>query len=104
MWPPYPEPVAKADAVSLGGWADEYIRELHALAAGHSDLTASSASRITDKFPLNFIHLGLIVTLFPDARIVHCRRDPLDTGLSCYAAPSRRPAAGRPVRRSIAPL
>lgn len=85
MWPPYPEPVARTEAATLGSWADEYMRELHAVAAGHSDLAANSALRITDKFPLNFIHLGLIATLFPNARIVHCRRDPLDTGLSCYA-------------------
>lgn len=85
MWPPYPEPVATATAATLEDWADEYLRELHAVAAGHSDLTADSALRITDKFPLNFIHLGLIATLFPNARIVHCRRDPLDTGISCYA-------------------
>lgn len=85
MWPPYPEPVATAGATTLDGWADEYFRELHAVAAGHSDLTADSALRITDKFPLNFIHLGLIATLFPNARIVHCQRDPLDIGISCYA-------------------
>lgn len=85
MWPPYPEPIATAEATTLDGWVDEYLRELHAVAAGHSDLTADSALRITDKFPLNFIHLGLIATLFPNARIVHCRRDPLDTGISCYA-------------------
>ncbi len=37
-----------------------------------------------DKNPLNFIHLGLIVRLFPWAHIVHCRRDPLDTLLSLW--------------------
>jgi Flp pilus assembly protein TadD len=85
MWPPYPEPVATAQAPALQGWANEYLGELHAVAAGHAELTPNSASRITDKFPLNFIHLGLIATLFPNARIVHCRRDPLDTGISCFA-------------------
>lgn len=39
---------------------------------------------ITDKMPLNFLYLGLIAMLFPGARIVHCRRDPLDTAISCY--------------------
>src|SRR5262245_59358707 len=34
--------------------------------------------------PLNFLGLGFIATLFPRARIVHCRRDPVDTCLSCY--------------------
>lgn len=40
--------------------------------------------RVIDKNPLNFIHLGLISLLFPDARIIHCRRDPLDTTLSIW--------------------
>jgi tetratricopeptide (TPR) repeat protein len=40
--------------------------------------------RITDKLPGNFMLLGLIYTLFPMARIIHCRRDPLDTCFSCY--------------------
>ena len=34
--------------------------------------------------PFNFMHLGLIAALFPRARIIHCRRDPLDTCLSCF--------------------
>jgi tetratricopeptide (TPR) repeat protein len=42
------------------------------------------ASRIINKMPGNFVHLGLIQLLFPMARVVHCRRDPLDTCLSCY--------------------
>jgi len=42
------------------------------------------AARITDKMPLNFLHLGLISLLFPEARIIHCRRDPMDTCLSCF--------------------
>lgn len=43
-----------------------------------------SASRVVDKNPLNFLHLGLIALVFPEARIVHCVRDPLDTCLSVY--------------------
>src|SRR5262249_31388816 len=38
----------------------------------------------TNKSLLNFMHLGLIATLFPKARIIHCRRDPRDVCLSCY--------------------
>jgi hypothetical protein len=34
--------------------------------------------------PTNFIYLGLIALLFPNARIIHCRRNPLDLSLSCY--------------------
>ena len=45
---------------------------------------AAEAQRITDKMPTNFEHLGIIALLFPGARVIHCRRDPLDTCLSCY--------------------
>jgi len=40
--------------------------------------------RITDKMPTNFAYLGLIKILFPNATIIHCRRDPLDTCISCF--------------------
>lgn len=39
---------------------------------------------VTDKMPSNFMHLGLIELMFPNARVIHCTRDPLDTCLSCY--------------------
>ena len=56
--------------------AGRYLRPLIAL--------NPQASRITDRMPLNFLHLGLISRLFPEARVIHCVRDPLDTCLSCY--------------------
>ena len=34
--------------------------------------------------PHNFLHLGLINLLFPNAKVIHCNRNPLDTCLSCY--------------------
>ena len=40
--------------------------------------------RVVDKMPDNYFHLGLIATLFPRARVILCRRDPLDTCVSCY--------------------
>jgi tetratricopeptide (TPR) repeat protein len=39
---------------------------------------------VTDKMPFNYQNLGLIRLLFPDAPIIHCRRDPLDVCLSIY--------------------
>ncbi|MCE9563685.1 MAG: tetratricopeptide repeat protein [Planctomycetes bacterium] len=42
------------------------------------------ALRIVDKMPDNYLMLGLIVTLFPQARIIHMRRDVRDVGLSCW--------------------
>jgi tetratricopeptide (TPR) repeat protein len=42
------------------------------------------ALRIVDKDLANFLHLGSIHRIFPRARIIHCRRDPLDTCFSAY--------------------
>jgi hypothetical protein len=42
------------------------------------------ADRIVDKDLCNFLHLGTIHRIFPNARIIHCRRDPLDTCFSAY--------------------
>lgn len=44
----------------------------------------NSSDRIVDKLPENTIFLGFIATLFPRAKIIHCRRDPRDTALSCW--------------------
>jgi hypothetical protein len=38
-----------------------------------------------DKLPDNFQHLGLIHLMFPNARIVHSMRDPMDSCFSCYS-------------------
>jgi tetratricopeptide (TPR) repeat protein len=42
------------------------------------------AFRVTDKAPFNFHRLGLIHLLLPKARVIHCRRHPVDTCLSMY--------------------
>jgi thioredoxin-like negative regulator of GroEL len=62
-------------------------RALRAEAADFDAMLAAvggDALRVTDKRPDNFLHLGLISRLFPNARIVHCTRDAMDVGLSCY--------------------
>lgn len=56
--------------------ASEYLDYLGGL--------SQEAQRITDKMPHNFYLLGLIQVLFPDAHVIHCHRDPLDTCLSIY--------------------
>jgi Flp pilus assembly protein TadD len=48
------------------------------------DEVSADAARVVDKMPMNFMQLGLIALAFPRARVIHCRRDPLDTCLSCY--------------------
>ena len=40
--------------------------------------------RITDKLPHNFLYLGLIAILFPQAKIIHVTRDPRDVAISTF--------------------
>ena len=42
------------------------------------------AQRIVDKMPGNYLHLGLLATLFPQAKFIHCRRDLRDVAVSCW--------------------
>lgn len=58
------------------GAARWYLARLQAAAPGKN--------RVVDKMPDNIFHLGLISALFPNAKIVMVRRNPMDTGLSCY--------------------
>ena len=43
-----------------------------------------TAERIVDKHLKSYEFLGLIELMFPKARVIHCRRDPMDTCVSCY--------------------
>ena len=45
---------------------------------------SSDALRVVDKLPTNFLFLGLIHAALPNARIIHMRRNPIDTCLSIY--------------------
>jgi tetratricopeptide (TPR) repeat protein len=58
------------------------LKEKWLVTYGEIDATAT---RFTDKYPANFMHLGLAKRLFPEAMIVWCRRDPGDTALSIFA-------------------
>ena len=51
---------------------------------GLSTKNPDSSSRVVDKYPLNCVQLGLISILFPNAKIIHCQREPLDVAISCY--------------------
>lgn len=57
------------------------------------DQRADGAVRVTDKMPYNFLYLGVIATLFPRARVVHCRRDPMAT---CFSIYTRKLAGSHP--------
>jgi Flp pilus assembly protein TadD len=71
---------AEAETGRLAAAADrlagDYRRLLRSIAL--------DAVRVTDKMPFNFLWLGLVHLIFPNARVVHCRRNPVDTCLSIY--------------------
>jgi tetratricopeptide (TPR) repeat protein len=73
---PYPECVSHLEPDTARRLAEDYLTRVGEL--------AGPAKRITDKMLENFLHLGLISTLFPGARVIHCRRNPLDTCVSCF--------------------
>jgi len=84
FWPTYRARLGRAIKEDrrpdeIQGVADEYLAYLKR--------TAPTSPRITDKMPGNFRLLGLIHTTFPRAKIVHCRRHPVDTCISIYTTP-----------------
>lgn len=82
------EIAAKLHAQGAGCASDLEQSTVDALAGEQlaylESLAPAGVARISDKMPHNFLHLGLIKLLFPEARIIHCERDPLDTCLSIY--------------------
>lgn len=92
-----------AGAGELPFWNDAALRHREAahiaglskalrskLAAGYLEILdrhGGEAARVVDKSTLNMDHLGLIHSVFPQARFIHVQRDARDTCLSCYFQP-----------------
>jgi len=72
----YPTALADLTPADLDALAADYLQRLDSL--------APESPRVTDKMPHNFLGLGLITLLFPEATLIHCRRNPLDNCLSIY--------------------
>jgi hypothetical protein len=74
--PLYPDGIEKLPGENLRELGERYLRAMQ---------TLSPQSRyITDKALKNSEHVGLIHLALPNARIIHTRRDPLETCLSCF--------------------
>jgi hypothetical protein len=56
---------------------------------------------VTDKMPSNYLALGMIHLAFPNAKIIHCKRDPVDTVLSIYMTPNSVPVGFGYVRENL---
>jgi len=83
---PYPHCVGDLTGEAADRLARRYLARLGALGRG--------ASRVLNKSLENYKNLGLVAVLFPGARVIHCRRHPLDTCLSCFMGglrPARAP-------------
>lgn len=72
----YPACLAGLSALDVKCYAQQYLDRLGALDA--------QAARVVDKLPHNFLHLGLLATLLPQAQVIHTRRDARDTCLSIF--------------------
>ena len=73
----YPRDAPGLTREVVGQLGRDYVARLSELAQGHA--------RVVDKLPGNFHFAGLIWLMAPNARIIHCRRDPVDTCFSCYS-------------------
>jgi hypothetical protein len=72
----FPNNIPAIDKAGLAGWAADYVAGLHR--------RAPDARHITDKMPANFLAVGLINMMLPNAKIIHVSRNPVDTCLSCF--------------------
>jgi tetratricopeptide (TPR) repeat protein len=70
------------EAVRAGG--PTRVRSMTDSYLGLLKFLAPAAKRVIDKMPQNFLRLGFIALLFPNARIIHCQRDPRDTFISAF--------------------
>jgi tetratricopeptide (TPR) repeat protein len=73
----FPEVVSGMDGQELRELGARYVMAVRG--------RAPDAERITDKMPGNFRVAGLINLALPNARIIHARRNPLDTCFSCFS-------------------
>jgi len=65
---------------------DEFIKNIIKLRENYINFLSviSNKAYVTDKLPLNFHWLGFIKLMFPNARIINIKRDPIATAFSIY--------------------
>ena len=75
--PGYPDVLSRLDAAELRALGEDYLRRtrLH---------RRSGTPRFIDKMPNNWMHVGLIHLMLPNARIIDVRREPMACGWSCF--------------------
>lgn len=73
---PYPQCMTDITQDNVMALAKSYLDKL--------DEIDSFAPHVIDKMLYNFLNIGMIQLIFPNAKIVHCSRHPLDSCLSSY--------------------
>jgi tetratricopeptide (TPR) repeat protein len=76
----YPQFLNHLNPIDACMFGEEYVRRLQGMVREDS----KGVLRITDKMPGNFQFLGMIALLLPKAKLIHCRRDPMDSCFSCF--------------------
>jgi len=71
-----PAELLELDARALADLGNQYITRIRKYSA--------NAKFITDKMPHNFLYIGFVRAILPNARIIHCTRDPMDNCLSIF--------------------
>lgn len=88
--PHYPHGLNDLSPDDVASLADGYLRALDAATtrSPHASDGSPHASRVplraTDKFLPNFLYVGLIHACLPNASVIWCLRDAVDTCFSCY--------------------
>lgn len=79
--------VSAADGLTdaARGFSETRLRRIGMRYAAKGLALAPPGKRLVDKALPNFLLAGFIHVVFPNARILHVRRDPLDTCLSCFS-------------------
>ncbi len=78
--------LARLDPAELRAAAESYVRYITAL--------APEGATVIDTMPMNFMLVGFIRNMLPNARIVHAVRDPLQQAVALFEKCFRRPAHG----------
>lgn len=76
--PPWPDAAQEMQKEHVKAVGTDYLDRI-------AHLSPEDRVRVIDKQPLNFWNLGLVACVLPNARIVHCRRDIRDCGLSIFS-------------------
>ena len=72
----FPDYLGQLDRNKLTQFGINYVKRLREY--------SHHARHITDKIPANFLYIGMIKLILPNARVIHCQRNPIDTSLSCF--------------------